>query len=78
MTKYFIVFAVFCFLGFIKPLKAQNTVTSAGGDASGSGGSVSYTTGQIVYTTVSSANNSVAQGVQQPWEISVVTEIEKA
>ncbi|HOK27139.1 MAG TPA: fibrobacter succinogenes major paralogous domain-containing protein [Bacteroidales bacterium] len=59
-------------------MKAQITVTSAGGNASGSGGSVSYTTGQIVYTTVSSVNNSVAQGVQQPWEISVVTEIEKA
>ncbi len=59
-------------------LQAQESVNATGGDASGSGGSVSYSVGQVVYTTNSGANGSVAQGVQQPFEISVVTAIEEA
>ena len=51
-------------------LQAQETVPAAGGDATGSGGSSSYTVGQIVYTTETGSNGSVAQGVQQPYEIS--------
>lgn len=53
-------------------LQAQTSVNSAGGNASGGGGSASYSVGQMVYTTNSGANGSVAQGVQQPYEISVV------
>jgi hypothetical protein len=52
---------------------AQETVPSSGGNASGSGGSVSYTVGQVVYKTNSGTSGSVAQGVQQPYEISVET-----
>ncbi|HNU59750.1 MAG TPA: T9SS type A sorting domain-containing protein [Aquaticitalea sp.] len=59
-------------------LQAQESVTATGGNASGSGGSVSYSVGQVVYTTSTGANGSVAQGVQQPYEISVVTAIEEA
>ena len=44
---------------------------ATGGDATGAGGSSSYTIGQIVYTTDTGSNGSVAQGVQQPYEISV-------
>lgn len=55
-------------------VKAQTTVTTSGGDASGAGGSVSYSVGQIVYSTNAGSNGSVAEGVQQPYEISVVTE----
>lgn len=51
---------------------AQQTTVTAGGDASGSGGSASWSVGQMVYTTHSGANGSMAQGVQQPYEISVV------
>jgi hypothetical protein len=53
--------------------QAQESVNGAGGDASGSGGSVAYSVGQLVYTTPTGATGSVAQGVQQPFEISVVT-----
>ena len=49
-----------------------------GGTTSGSGGSVSYSVGQVVYTTNSSGFGSVSQGVQQPYEISVVTGLEEA
>ncbi|NCA80989.1 MAG: T9SS type A sorting domain-containing protein [Sphingobacteriia bacterium] len=59
-------------------LQAQTSVNATGGDASGSGGAVSYSVGQVVYTTNTGTNGSVAQGVQQPYEISVVTAIEEA
>lgn len=39
---------------------------------------MSYTIGQLVYTTSTGSNGSAAQGVQQPYEISVVTAIEEA
>jgi hypothetical protein len=54
-------------------LEAQTSINATGGNASGSGGSVSYSVGQVVYTTNTGITGSVAQGVQQPFEISVVT-----
>lgn len=58
-------------------LQAQESVNATGGIATGSGGSSSYSVGQIVYTTSTGSNGSVAQGVQQPFEISVITVIEE-
>ena len=57
-------------------LSAQETVPATGGDATGIGGSSSYTVGQLVYTTNTGTNGSVAQGVQQPYEISTSVGIE--
>ena len=54
-------------------INAQEAVPAAGGDAVGSGGSSSFTVGQVVYTTHTGTNGSVAQGVQQSYEISVIT-----
>ena len=59
-------------------LQAQEAIPARGGNASGSGGSVSYSVGQIVYTTNTGTPGSVAQGVQQPYEISVVNSIDEA
>ena len=59
-------------------IQAQEATIIAGGEASGSGGSVSYTVGQVVYSNSNGTNYSVAVGVQQPYEISVVTGIEEA
>jgi hypothetical protein len=59
-------------------LHAQEAIPASGGNASGSGGSSSYSVGQMVYTTNTGTNGSVAQGVQQPFEISVVTGIDEA
>ncbi len=64
-----ILVALICTFG----LSAQETVPAAGGDATGAGGSSSYTVGQAFYTTNTGSNGSVAQGVQQPYEISVTT-----
>lgn len=70
----------FLLLGIgLTSLEAQEAIPAAGGNASGRGGSVSYSVGQVVYTTNTSGTvGSVAQGVQQPYEISVVTGIEEA
>jgi len=54
-------------------IQGQSTIPSTGGNATGSGGSVSYTVGQITYRTFSGTNGSIAEGVQQTYEISVVT-----
>ena len=59
-------------------LQAQNTIPATGGNATGAGGTSSYTVGQVVYNTYNGTNGSAAQGVQQPFEISVVTGIEEA
>lgn len=58
-------------------LNAQIAVAATGGDASGSGGSASYTVGQVVYTTAKGTTGSVAQGVQQPYEISITVGVEE-
>ena len=59
-------------------LQAQTAVPTSGGNASGSGGTASYSVGQVGYTTNTGTNGSVAHGVQQPYEISVVTGFEEA
>ena len=53
---------------------AQSAIVPVGGDAQSSSGSVSYTVGQIAVTTVSdnAGSISVAEGVQQPYEIQTV------
>lgn len=56
---------------------AQSSIPATGGNAQGSGGSVSYTVGQPVYRIFKGTNGSVTQGVQQPYEISVIIAIEE-
>ena len=55
----------------------QSAISATGGTATGTGGTVTYTVGQVTYNTITGTSGSVAQGVQQPWEISTVTAIEK-
>jgi len=63
--------AVLLLIGGLTSLQAQETITTAGGSATGYRGSVAYTVGQVVYTTNFGLGSSLAQGVQQPYEISV-------
>jgi hypothetical protein len=51
----------------------QEAVVAAGSNASSGTGNVSYSVGQIVYTTNDNPNFSVAQGIQQPFEISTLS-----
>ena len=57
-------------------VNAQEAVLTSGGNASGTNGNVSYSVGQTVYTTNTGATGSVAQGVQQPFEIQTVLGVE--
>lgn len=54
-------------------LTAQQVNLPAGGEATGSGGTVSYSVGQVFYHTQIETAGSVAEGVQQPYEISIIT-----
>lgn len=73
-----IVLLLFSLIFSLTAIHAQQAIPASGGNASGTGGSSSYTVGQTVYTTNTGTNGSVAQGVQQPFEISVVTGIDEA
>jgi len=75
MAKKPILVVMVCCL-YLTVAQGQSTIISSGGNPTGSGGSVSYSVGQVTYNTYSATNGSVAQGVQQPYEISVVTAIE--
>ena len=68
---------VLIFLFSICTLQAQQNTTSTGGEAIGTGGTASYSVGQIDYISNSDSNFSVSQGVQQPFEISVVLGLEE-
>ena len=59
-------------------LLAQESISASGGSASGNGGGVSYSVGQVVYTTNTGTGGSVAQGVQQTYQITVISGIESA
>lgn len=63
-------------LGLGLTAQAQQATTATGGNATGSGGTVAYSVGQIVYTTNTGTTGSAAQGVQQPYEISIVLGVE--
>ena len=58
--------AVFCNCG------AQTSVNASGGDVGSATGSLSYSVGQVFQETVIAGNNSIIQGVQQPFEITTL------
>ena len=57
---------------FVMSGHAQETITTTGGEATSNAGSVSYTIGQIAIQTATNGNASIAEGVQQPYEIQTV------
>jgi hypothetical protein len=68
----------FWLLVIVLSTQAQTNIPATGGDANGMDGSTSFSVGQMVYTTNTGTNGSVAEGVQQPYEISVIVGIEQA
>ena len=56
-------------------LKAQSNFVAAGGDASGTGGSASYSAGQTDYVSKTGTGGTMTEGVQQPFEITVISGI---
>lgn len=70
----FIAFVLYPFLWSV----AQQTASTTGGNIYGTSGSISYTVGQVTNLYLSETNGSVAQGVQQPYEIFLITGIDEA
>jgi hypothetical protein len=77
-VKSLLVATLLTFAFSLSTVSAQESVNATGGNALGSGGSASYSVGQVAYQTHTGTSGSVAEGVQQPYEISVVTSIEEA
>ncbi len=68
-------YAIFLLAFGLNEVQAQGSINTTGGNASGNGGSASYSIGQIVYQMHTGTNGSIAEGVQQPYEISLVTDV---
>lgn len=64
------------FFTFIIHAKAQSTSLSAGGNIYGSGGSASISIGQVFFFSTSNSTVDISEGVQQPFEISVINSVE--
>jgi len=52
-------------------LSAQEAVLASGADLYGGGGSVSYSVGQVAHNVYFGVPGSLAEGVHQPYEISI-------
>jgi hypothetical protein len=61
----------------ITTVQAQQGITVTGGGASGSGGTAAYSVGQVFYTTSTGTGGSVAQGMQQAYEIATILGLEE-
>ena len=68
---------LFSFLLASSVLSAQSGLVAAGGQVTGSGGSVSSSVGQVDYITASGSTGTITQGLQQPFEILVVSGIKE-
>lgn len=78
MTRKELIFSTLFFLGIgLTSIYAQSVIPTTGGNALGISGSVSYSVGQVVYSTTTGVNGSEVQGVQQPYEISILTGLEE-
>ena len=65
-------FLIFLVLACVSASFAQSNTVTTGGTATGSGGSVSFSVGQIAVQSNGDGTTIISEGVQQPYEISVV------
>jgi hypothetical protein len=77
-ARVFGVVTLITFTCLLSTVSAQESINPTGGNVSGNGGSVSYSVGQVADQILIGTNGSVAGGVQQPYEISVITSIVEA
>ena len=61
---------------FTQQLQAQQATLSSGGNGTGTGGSFAYSIGQTVYTAQSNSATSLSKGVQQGFELFLITGLE--
>lgn len=69
-----VVSTIFC---ETKYLQAQQNTDASGGKGYGTGGSSSYSVGQIDYTVATGSGGKITQGLQQPYEILILSGIEE-
>jgi len=62
---------------YLTEIQAQESIVASGGNASGSNGTLSYSIGQVAYMTNTGTTAYVLEGVQQPYEISIITVTEQ-
>lgn len=58
-------------------LIAQSVLPASVGSASGTGGTACYTVGQMVTITNTGLSGSVTQGVQQPYEVIIISGLDE-
>lgn len=69
---------LFCLvLSFFKGSFAQQNSVTAGGNAYGAGGTVSFSIGQLDFEAANGPGGSITEGLQQPFEILVISGIEE-
>jgi hypothetical protein len=61
---------------FTQQLQAQQATLSSGGNGSGTGGSFAYSVGQTMYTAQSNSATTLSKGVQQGFELFLITGLE--
>lgn len=57
---------------------AQEVFSASGGQAFGSDGKIGFSVGQLFASSYEGTEGSIQEGVQQPYEISIVTELSEA
>ena len=62
-------------LTFTMNVSAQQTANASGKNVSQNNTSVSYSIGEVYYNTTSNANSVITQGIQQPYEIYLISGI---
>lgn len=67
-------FIFLLWITFSTTLYAQQGLVTAGGNSSGTAGSVNYSIGQPFNTSIVNNLGSLSEGMQQPYEILVVTQ----
>ncbi len=72
----YIILVLFLFITGFSYTMAQEAVVTTGGEGRGSGGSISYSIGQVAYTNASTKGVSITEGVQQPFEIFIISGVE--
>ncbi len=75
-TKLILILVFIMALG-LHSVKAQHSVNATGGNVSSEKGSVSFSVGQMVYSAYSNNYCKISEGVQQPFEIFVITFIKE-
>lgn len=58
-------------------VQAQEATNASGGNATGSGGTVAYSVGQTFIQTLTGSSGSLSEGVQQVYEIGLVTALDE-